>query len=232
MATGDGTGTPASAAGAATLTTLRDRVESTLQDATNLTWSTADLDEALRQALHRYSKVNPARTIASLTLTVAGREIDISTITTYLQIERVWWDYDESDPAQPPNWRNFELWPGDIVYIDDPSEPSVGDVVRLWYTHLQTLYGLDSATTTTLPADDTSLVVNGAAGIAALIRSQEIIETSNVDGWVHKRLKEWGNERLAEFEDALANLARAQGIRASGIAPGPPLDRWDSDEGW
>jgi len=232
MATGQGTGTPAADPGAITLTSLRDRVETTLQDATNLTWTTDDLDEALRQALHRYSKVQPDTTITPLVLTVAGREIDISTITSYMAIKRVWWDYDDSDPAHPPNWRNFELWPGNVLYINDSCEPSVGDTVRIWYTHLQTLYGLDSATATSLPTDDTTTLVIGAAGIAATSRARELAEQLSVDGWVHKRLNTWGKEHLAQFEAALAFLAQQQAARASGIAPGPPLDRWDDAEGW
>jgi len=227
---GSTTGTTASGAGAATLATLRDRVEATLQDSSNLTWSTDDIDEAVRQALHRYSKIKPDRTITSIELSEDGREIDISSITDYLTVERVWWDYDDSDPAHPPNWRNFELWPGDIVYINDPAEPVTGDTVRFWYTRLQTLNGLDSASATSLPDDDTTLIVTGAAGLAALARAREISESLAVDGWVHKRLNEWGEKRLEEFEAGLKLVAAQRTAQASGIAPGPVLDRWDDGE--
>lgn len=187
-----------------------------------------DLDEAIRIALHRYSEINPDYTITSLTLTADGREVDISSITDYIQVERVWWDYDSADPAHPPNWRNFELWPGDILFVNDPDEPETGDVVRVWYTRLHALNGLDSASTTTIPHNAETLILCGAAGYAAQERIQE-----DPSRYVPRKLREWAEARLKEFEQGLTRLARREASRHSGIAPGPSLDRWDSEgTGW
>ncbi len=290
---------------AGSLATIRDRVEIMLQDATNARWAAGDVDEAITQALQRYSQVAPYRKITTVTLGAAdAREIDISAITDYLSVERVWWDYDDTDPAHPPHWRNFEVWPGDILYINDPHEPDTADVVRIWYTALHTLdttvasgtdgvangtstftsaagafvatmigddiditargvYGIaavgalnsvtlfdqntlgwpaagagltyavyDRATASTVPVDHETLLVTGAAGIAALSRSVELNETLSIDGWVPKRLRIWGDERSAEFQTGLDQIAAGQAARASGIAPGPLLDRWDDGSGW
>ena len=46
------------AASAYTLSTLRDIVEATLIDSSNISWATADLDAAIRLALDEISKVN------------------------------------------------------------------------------------------------------------------------------------------------------------------------------
>jgi hypothetical protein len=217
---------------ATTLATLRDRVEATLQDATNATWSTDDIDEGIRQALQRYSLVNPRETITTLTLAADGREVDISSLTGYLHIDRVWWPYDSTNPVYPPNWRDFEVWPGDILFIKDPTEPTTGDKVRVWYTRPQLLNGLDSETSTTLPPEDDTLIVTGAAGIAAMLRSVEISEVMTIDGWSPQRLREWGQMRLDQFNAGLALLARRLASRASGIAEGPALDRWDDAGDW
>ena len=105
MATGSGTGTPASAASSATLATLRarvltqvtganqgtdwtpvaasaltlatmrDRVELVLQDSSNATWATGDIDEAIDQALEQYSRHRPDHAISSLTLAADGRVV-------------------------------------------------------------------------------------------------------------------------------------------------------------
>jgi hypothetical protein len=215
----------------ANLASLTNRVEDVLQDPTNATWSADDIEEALRLALARYNEVNPNHAIKSITLPAAGREVDISSVTGYLEIERVWWDYDSTDPAHPPRWRDFELWPGDILFINDADEPQKGDVVRVWYTLLRTIKDLDSGASTTLPVAHDSILVNGAAGYAALMRSVELSEDLTIDGWPPQRYREWAAERLAEFEAGLARIVRQQAARDSGIAQGPPLDRHDSDGG-
>lgn len=290
---------------AGNLVAVRARVELSLQDVGNITWATDDLDEAIQEALERYTKVNPAREIDTVVLAADGREIDISGITAYLSIERVWWDYDAADPRHPPRWRDFEVWSGDILYISDPDEPQTADVVRLWLTKVQTLdttvasgtdgvangtatftsaagafaasmigddieittrgvyavgavaaansltlidpnglgwpaagggltYAIyDESTGSTVPADDETLIVTGAAGIAALMRSRETAETLGVDGWVPERARVWGEARLAEFQAGLDRIAAQNASRASGIAAGPVLDRWEADgSGW
>ena len=286
---------------AGNLATIRDRVELLLQDTGNLTWAAGDIDEAIREALERYTVVNPAREIDTVVLAADGREVDISGITAYLSIERVWWDYDSTDPRHPPRWRDFEVWPGDIVYISDAGEPQNGDTVRLWLTKMQvvdttvasgtdgvangtatftsvagafaasmigddidiTTRGLyvvgavaaansltlidpnalgwpaagggltyaiyDETTASTVPADHETLIVTGAAGFAAMLRSREVGELLNVDGWVPRRAREWGEARIAEFEADLAKIAAQAASRASGIASVAVLDRWEAD---
>jgi len=213
---------------AATLAQLRDRVETLLQDTTNAIWSTDDLDEAIRQALALYDQVNPDEAIATITLTSGGREIDISSLG-YTTVERVWRDYDASNPAYPPNWRDFEVWPGDILFIKDDEEPSSGDTVRIWYTKPHTLNGLDGATSTTVPEHHESLIVTGAAAIAAHMRATENSEEATVDGWPHRRYMELAAQWADTFHTRLALIARENAARWSGIAPGPTLDRWEDE---
>lgn len=187
-----------------------------------------DIDEAIRWALGRYSEIAPDHAIAAITLAANGREVDISSITDLLQVERIWCYYDAGDPIHSPSWRNFELWPGNILYVKDSDEPQTGDVVRIWYTRPQAINGLDGASTTTLPTDHETLIVTGAVGYVAQERIQE--EKSR---YVPRKLREWGEARLKEFERGIKQLSRRLGSRASGIAPGPSLDRWDEDpEGW
>lgn len=187
-----------------------------------------DIDEGIRWALQRYSEVSPDQATTTVTLAAAGREVSIAAITDYLEILRVWWDYDASSPGHPPAWRRFELWPGSVLFINDTSEPQAGDIVRIWYTRLHALNGLDGASTTTIPADAETLIVTGAAGYAAQERVQEQPGTH-----VPRRLAEWSEQRLKEFERGLNQVARRRAARHSGIAPGPDLDRYESEgRGW
>jgi hypothetical protein len=213
------------------LASLRDRVEAILEDATNTKWSTTEVDEAIRQALHRYSLRLPRRVIASLTLSAAGREVDISSLT-YRTIERVWWDYDSSDPAHPPEWRDFEVWPGDLLFINDDDEPAASDVVRVWYTTDHTLDDLDSATATTYPARHDTLIATGAAGFAAQSRALTLSESANLNAWAPRNLREWADRQIAIFERGLADAAAREAALDAGIAKTPALDRWDDDNDW
>ena len=213
---------------ATTLTLLRDRVEVILQDSTNATYATGDIDEAIRHALHRYQQIRPRQTIGTIALTAAGREISISSLTGYLEILRVWWDYTAAAPEHWPNWRDFEVWPGDLLYIRDDEEPASGQHVRVWYTLAHTLNGLDSASATTFGSSRESTLAIGAAGFAALFRTQEITELVTADGWAARNLRTWSNEMLARFEAALARIAAQQAAIHAGITPQAPLDRWDT----
>jgi len=134
-----------------------------------------------------------------VTLSADGREIDISSLTGLWRVEKVWWDYDSSSPGYPPNWRQFEVWPGSILYIDDDDAPSSGDVVRIWYTKKHTIKGLDSATATTVAEEDVTYLVSGAAYFAARARAVELSETLNVDKDVVDRLVEWADEEGKNF---------------------------------
>jgi len=185
-----------------------------------------DIDEAIRWALQRYAEVDPRRVIASLTLSASGREVDISSLS-YLEVLRAWWDYDSSDPVYPPEWRDFEVWPGGILFVKDGSEPASGDVVRVWYTTTHLLNGLDSALSTTLPLGADVLIVTGASGYVTQERVQE-----DPSRYVPRKLREWAEARLTEFERGLRAVARRTAARESGIAEMPAIDRWDQGEGW
>jgi len=186
-----------------------------------------DLDEAIRWALGRYNEVNPETTIGSLTLAADGREVDISSLT-YLDVIRVWWPYTSTAPENPPNWRDFQVWPGDILYLDSDSEPQSADVVRVWYNKLRTISGLDSATSTTLPTQHENLIIAGASGFAAQERVQD-----EQQRWIPRKLREWAQQRLQEFERGLRQVARHQAAKHSSKASISALDRWDQqDDEW
>lgn len=186
-----------------------------------------DLDEALRWAMDRLTEIHPDTAITTETLSSAGREIDVSAISSILDVTRVWTPYTSSSPEYPPNWKNFEYWaPSQILFIDSGSEPASSDVVRLWFTRPQTLNGLDSASTTSLAENLENLIVVGASGFVAQERVQEEDRRA-----IPRKLREWADARLREFERGLKALARRQGTGDSGVAPMARLDRHDRGDG-
>ena len=218
---------------ATTLAALRDRVEQTLRDPTNRLFSTDDVDEGIRQALYAYSQALPYETTSSVAVSSSTREIDLSAITGLIAVTRVWWDYDSSDPQHPPNWRQFELWPGDTLWINDSDEPQAGDTIRLWYHALHTLDGLDGKTSTTIPTVHESTLVIGAAAYAIQARGTVAAENPQHFEWVHRRYADLAHTYQADFNAKLQQLVRQNAARHSGIAPTSSLDRYDANgSGW
>lgn len=223
---------------AATLATLRDRVELKLADSGNNIWSTGDIDEAVRQALHEYSKTRPRQAVDLVTLAAAGREIDVSGVTGLLQVIDLWLPYTAASPEYPPNRRPFRHWAdlGLLVVVDDPAssefgEPAAGEVARVFYTAMQTLKDLDSATVTTVPLDDESLLVTGAAGHAATSRAVDLAEQVTIDRLTSQQVRAWGLNQLQEFRAGLRNIARQLATTSPPWVPLPPRDRWDKGRG-
>ena len=218
----------------ATLTTLRDRVELMLADSGNDIWSTGDVDEGIRQALHEYSKTRPLRAVSSIELDATGREIDVSSLTGLLGVLEVWCDYTSTAPEFPANVRAFQHWRDESkIYVNDDYEPASGDVVRVFYTTLQTLSGLDSATATTVPLDDETLLALGAAGYAATARAIDLTEQVTLDRLTAQQTRAWGLAKLQEFRAGLKTVARRMALENVSYVELPPLDRFERDgEGW
>ena len=189
----------------ATLDSLVDRVEYILKDDNNIIWSTTALQEAVRQALFEFNLIFRQTLITTLTLTSSSREIDISSLNA-IDITHVWFDYDSSDPAYPPHFIDFDIWPGQILYLRSEETPDSGDIIRIWYTKLHTIDELDSATETTFsPLADTA-IVTGATAFAALSRAADLVEIVTEDWNEDEHLREWGNSQLKQFQTMLNKL--------------------------
>lgn len=200
-------------ASAATLATLRDRVEEALVDSTNLIWATATLDEAVRQALHEYSAARPYVAMVDQALTgllsTNGREINVSGVTGLITVVEVWAPYAAADDR--PNVRKFNYWldTGKLQLLDGAAL-AAANTARIFYTKLHTLNGLDAANATTFRIGDDSLIVLGAVGYAALSRAVDLVEQVRVDLNAVEQLRSLGQTALENFRARLSPL------------PGPP----------
>jgi len=210
-----------------TLTELRDRVEQTLADVSNAIWSTAGLDEALRQALAEYSAAVPRRLNTTLALSgllsANGREIDIADMVV-VDILAVHAPYLAGDVTACP--RAFEFWRDcSVIHLTDTTAQST-DTARIFYTATHVIGGLDDGLITTVRPEHETLLVGGAAALAALSRAVDLTEQVTVSNQTVQEVRLWGEYKLREFRAA---LRQAQGQAASGppwVAL-PALDRWD-----
>ena len=211
---------------------IRDILELVLADAGNVIYSTAELDAALREALHEYSQSWPNHNVADIELDKDGREIEVE-ITGLMAVVNVWWPFDSTAGKWPPNrvvaWRQIDLAGTTTLYFESfqGAEPLTGETVRVWYACVHTIDDLDSADATTVRADHENLIIQGAAGKAAMTRAIELAETADIDIYIVESLRAWARLKLREFFVALQSL-RAESVRQG--APwvdGWELDKWD-----
>lgn len=218
------------------LAAIIDRVETVIDDATNVDFSTDIITEGIRQALSRYSFIRPLKAVGTITVSSSGREIDTSSLTGLIDIERIWTPYTASDPEHPPNWRGFEYWSDlQLLYFPEGDEPQADDVIRVFYTKLQTIEDLDSATSTTFPDEDESLIVTGASGYSVLPRGRSSTEQVMLADQVplSEQIIKWARGQLGEFQLGLDRITAQQANQLGSIIELPKLDRWDRDsQGW
>jgi len=217
----------------ATLSTLRARVQQCLSDVSATAYTTGALDEAIRQALAEYSEVFPRQVDTVLTLPAAGREIALDSLADLVDVVAVYWPYDSTTDAWPPNLvQGFALTWDDgqpllVLTSDQGLQPLAGDELRLWYTTPQHLDGLDDAAGTTLLATHEAWLVIGAAGYAALQRAGDVASTYTQSPKLQANLEAWAQARLAQFRARLAAFSNAAASRGQPFGPGWKLDEFD-----
>ena len=110
----------------------------------------------------------------------------------------------------PPSYAPFSLWSDTLTLLIDGA-PGAGEDVVVRYSALHTLDAFGS----TLPEALADLVATGGAAYAALEWASYATNRVNVGGvevWRH--YQQWGQERLAAFQEALATHGRERRVRA------------------
>jgi len=193
-----------------TLATMTDAIEALLKDSSNEYFSTAEIEDAIEWALATYSYRVRRRAVGTIDDVDGQREYSLSTLTGLVQVTRVWWPYDSSDPDYPPNWVQWYMIDDDTLYLDVETEPDGTEVIRVFYTKGHTIDGLDSATETTPDDMGCELLIVGAAGRVVLSQSREAIDAINVSSEVTGDWEGWARARLKEFYEGLDGVVSSE----------------------
>jgi hypothetical protein len=226
---------------ALTLAQFEARIGVALIDAGAAIYVAATIDENLRQALHEYSKVLPLVTDTVVVCPAAGREIALNNLTGLLNVVDVQWPYDSAATSEtwpPYRPRGFSLvWddarPVLVLTAEDGDQPQTDDEVRVFYTSLQTIQNLDSASVTTVRPDHESLLVRGAAGLCCYSRAIDLSEMISPNKWAVTHLQNlgdrflYGRDGLLGFYPELERIKHNSTAAAPAFASGWPLDKWD-----
>jgi hypothetical protein len=189
------------------LTEMRDRLRKDLhdEDPQNQRWTDAELDRHIQRAVGEFSLSVPLEAKTTLSTTADSRDLSIAGLTDLVAIEAV----EHPVGNYPPTYVPFSVWLSTLTMLID-SPPGAAEDVSVYHTKLHTL----DATTSTLPARLEDVVATGAAAYAALEWASFATNRVNVGGQdVWRDYLTWGQQRLAEFQRALARHGRRNAVR-------------------
>ena len=189
------------------LSDMRGRLRKDLhdEDTANQRWTDGELDRHIQRAVRDFSLSAPLEAKAALSTTAGSHDLSIAGVTDLVAIEAV--EYPTDD--YPPNYVPYSVWLSTLTMLIDATPGGV-ESVNVYYTKLHTL----DATSSTLPSRFEDVVATGAAAYAALEWASFATNRVNVGGQdVWRDYLTWGQERLAEFESALAEHGRRNAVR-------------------
>ncbi len=190
------------------LPTLRGRLRNDLhdEDALNYRWTDGELDRHIQRAVRDFSLAIPLEAKTPLTATPGSRDLSIAGLTDLVAIEAV--EYPAG--SYPPTYVRYSVWLNTLTLLIDAA-PSAADTVNVYHTELHTI----DSTSSTVPARFEDVIAAGAAGYAALEWASFSTNRVNVGGQaVWREYLAWGQDRLADFQRALARHARRNAVRA------------------
>ncbi len=184
------------------LVEMRARLRTALADSNGLVWKDEMLDESLREALDLLSLALPRKCSVDLDA-LAGAEVEIGGLAGLVDVLEVW-------RAVGMDWQPVKgwalLWHGNLPRLRPYPALAVDGRLRVVYTALHSLAGLDGALETSLDARYASLLVNGAAGFAVERRACLAIAGYQKEPKESVALLQWSVAQLRGFENDLRRL--------------------------
>jgi len=164
------------------------------------TWTTAIKDQGLRDALVSVTSLWVYE--ATVTVTVAGYEQAIapSGVATVLAVLYPWDDTVAWGDAGEEAYH----FVGENKVRFERVELQVNDEIRVRYTKVQTVNGLDGAVATTVPAAAEDAVMYLACAAAADIRYRQISENPAIPNSAGAMLAQWARAWRKQAEEWLS----------------------------
>ncbi len=203
------------------LADMRTRLRKDLhdEDALNYRWTDGELDRGIQRAVREFSLSSPLEAKVDLLTTAGSRDLSIAGLADLVAIEAA--EYPSGE--YPPAYVRYSVWLSILTLLIDAT-PGAAEGVSVYYTKLHTI----DATSSTVPSRFEDVIAAGAAGYAAIEWSSFATNRVNAGGQgVWRDYLTWGNERLGEFQRALARHSRRSAVRTRRLyAPaGAPADQ-------
>jgi hypothetical protein len=176
------------------------------EDAANYRWQDNEIDRAIGRAVAELSRYCP-REMKSTIATVAGsREIDISTLTDRVSVDRIEFPIGET----PRQFQRFSVYQDTLTLIGDAAGD--GSNCYIFWGKVHTLDG----STSTIPTRLEDVLALGAAAYAVLAQTQYRIDVAGHGGEQADRdYQSWGAAMLKEFISQLKRFGGSRKLKIS-----------------
>jgi hypothetical protein len=169
------------------------------EDSSNYRWQDNEIERAIARALAELARYVPREMKSTIATTDGSRDIDISTLTDRVSVDRVEFPIDET----PRQFQRFSVYQDTLTLVGDAE----GDGANC-YIYWGKIHTLD-ATTCTLPAYLEDILALGAAAYAVLAQTQYRTDTAGFGGEQADRdYQTWGNAMLKEFKSQLKRFGK------------------------
>jgi hypothetical protein len=189
------------------LAEMRGRLRTDLhdEDPADYRWTDGELDRHVQRAVREFSLAAPLEAKSTLVATPGSRDLSIASLADLVAVEAV--EYPVG--RHPPSYVRYSVWLSTLTMLIDKA-PAAAEDVAVYYTKLHTI----DVSGSTVPARFEDIIAGGAAGYAAVEWASFATNRVNAGGQgVWRHYLAWGQERLAEFQSALAGHGRRNAVR-------------------
>ena len=190
------------------LSTMRTLVRRDLKDEdnSNYRWQDNEIDRAIGRALAELSRYIPRELKTTIATTDGSREIDISSLTDRVSVDRVEFPIDQT----PRSFQRFTVYSDIITFTGDTKGD--GENCNIYWSALHTLDSEGS----TVPTYLEDVLALGAAAYAVLAQTQYRIDTAGFGGdRADTDYQSWGSGMLKEFKSQLKRFGRSRKLKIS-----------------
>lgn len=181
-------------------TVIRQVLSDEFAEGVDLEWENDELDIHIQQCIEEISDALPYEVKETLTTTAGSRDIDISSITDLLDVDKVEYKIDQ----YPQEFRNCSVF-ADVLTMKVDAAPGAGETVYAYCYKIHTL----TETASTLKPKLERLLILGATATAAISKARSLINTLNLGGSrTPADMSAWGTARLALFREGLRKATK------------------------
>ena len=195
------------------LSTMRTLVRRDLkdEDASNYRWQDNEIDRAISRALAELSRYVPREMKSTIATTDGSREIDISSLTDRVSVDRMEFPIDE----HPRQFQRFAVYQDTLTLIG--STEGDGEDCYVYWGKVHTLDGSSS----TIPSYLEDVLALGAAAYAVLAQTQYRTDTAGFGGdQADRDYQNWGTAMLKEFKSQLKRFGKSRKLKVGTLYQG------------
>lgn len=176
------------------------------EDSSSYRWQDGEIDRAIQRALLELSRYVPREMKTTIATTDGSREVDISSLTDRISVDRVEFPVDET----PRCFQRFAVYQDTLTLIG--GDEGDGTDCCIYWSKVHTL----DAASSTVPAYLEDVLALGAAAYAVLALAQYQTDTAGIGGQrADTDYHNWGRAMLRDFITALKLWGRHRKLKTS-----------------